>query len=103
MTSCTIPDLPNAISDTNIYNYMFYGSLNLNTIRINSMECPQALISSTGSFGRNNTSYVGYNTRMMGVNKLIVPVGATGYDDLITVHPELTDPTKCGFTIQYGE
>ena len=98
--------IPNFDPSNMSFKNFFAASLNLRTIKLPWMQCPTQLKDasiSSAVFGNSASNYTGYNTRTQGINKLIVPVGATGYDEMITAHPELTDIDKCGFTLQYGE
>lgn len=51
-------------------------------------------------FGTEESNYTGRNTYDQGINKLIVPEGATGYDQGQFLDP-LCNPNKCGFTLYY--
>lgn len=52
------------------------------------------------AFGSTDNSYVGRKTYDKGINRLKVPVGATGYDESEWADT-LQDASKCGFTIEY--
>jgi hypothetical protein len=54
----------------------------------------------SGTFGYNASTWVGYNTRSTGENKLYVPSGATRYNSGYWSDP-LCNADKCGFTISY--
>jgi surface protein len=85
-------------SVTNI-DYMFSGCKNLKTIKLGDMTANTK--ASKYTFGNSYSSYVGYNSRSTGENKLYVPVGATGYDTGYWLDP-LQNTSKCGFTVVYS-
>ena len=48
----------------------------------------------------NNKGYVGRNSYNLGINKLIIPINSTGYNEGAWVDP-LQNPDKCGFEIEH--
>ena len=76
----------------------FYWCSSLHTIICAWQIAPPAI---RDSFGSSTISYTGKNTKDEGKNKLIVPLGATGYDSGFWLNP-LQNPTKCGFTLKYA-
>lgn len=78
---------------------VFCGCSNLHTIIIKSLNAPVTSITVSVGVGDNKT---GINTAAQGINKLIVPTGATGYD---TSHwtRHLLNPNECNFTIEYSD
>lgn len=80
-----------------IYPECFYNCVNLKEIWMNHLN--NFDIDNT-AFGDSNQTYTGRNTYNQGINRLYVPVGATGYDKVPITDP-LCNPEKCGFTISY--
>lgn len=76
----------------------FYGCSNLKEIKFLSATPPS--YTSATWFGSEESNYTGRNTYDQGINKLIVPEGATGYDQGQFLDP-LCNPNKCGFTLYY--
>lgn len=98
LKSITIPSGINMIKE-----FAFSGCLELKTIICNATTAPQCQKSS-GIFGVDQSQLTGLN--VVGTKKLIVPAGATGYEDATTPDgsenywkTELID--KCGYTIEY--
>ena len=76
----------------------FAGCSNLKEIKFLSTTPPS--YTRPTWFGTEESSYTGRNTYDQGINKLIVPEGATGYDEGQFLDP-LCNPNKCGFTLYY--
>ena len=76
----------------------FAGCPNLKEIKFLSTTPPS--YTNPSWFGSEESSYTGRNTYDQGINKLIVPEGATGYDQGQFLDP-LCNPNKCGFTLYY--
>lgn len=74
----------------------FYGCERLKTIIAPWETAPT---SSFNTFGNSTSDYTGRNTYNTRQNILIVPTGATGYDESYWAGV-LLDSTKCGFTIR---
>lgn len=88
--------IPSTCSTIN--NYAFYYAQRLATITCNRTTAPTVY---SGTFGNSNTYYTGRNSYSAGTNKLVIPVGATGYDSSYWADP-LCNSSKCGFHIEYG-
>lgn len=87
-------DYVNAYCD---FNNLFYGCLNLKTIKLNSGIFPfDATI--YNFFGNDETSYTGYNSRMTGENKLYIPESEIDSLYGCWIDP-LQNTEKCGFTV----
>lgn len=76
----------------------FAGCSNLKEIKFLSTTPPS--YTNATWFGTEESNYTGRNTYDQGINKLIVPEGATGYDQGQFLNP-LCNPNKCGFTLYY--
>lgn len=76
----------------------FTGCSNLKEIKFLSTTPPS--YTNATWFGTEESNYTGRNTYDQGINKLIVPEGATGYDEGQFLDP-LCNPNKCGFTLYY--
>lgn len=76
----------------------FYGCVALKTIIAPWSTAPTSPMS---PFGTTTSSYTGRNTYNTGKNMLIVPAGATGYDEGYW-GSVLLKSAKCGFTIARG-
>ena len=118
LTSITIPDSVTSIGSSVFQNckgitsiiiggkvqtigrFAFLGCLNLQKI---TSKCIVAPIVDTTTFGSQYypNQYTGINTYDKGINKLHIPINATGYRSGAWLDP-LQNPTKCGFTI-YGK
>lgn len=94
-TSLTSIEIPSSV--TTISNKAFSGCSALTSIKCLSSTAPTV---SSDTFGSSNSNYTGRKTYNQGVNKLIVPEGATGYDEGQFLDP-LCNPDKCGFTLYY--
>ena len=79
-------------------NQTFYGCINVKTIIVPWTNAPTA---DSNTFGNSTSIYTGRNTYSTGINKLIVPTGATGYDSGYW-GSVLLDSSKCGFTLKYA-
>ena len=79
---------------TNI-NSVFDGCINLSNIVMPWNIAPGT---NMWSFGSQETTYTGLNTRSTGKNILYVPSDATGYDSGYWLDP-LCNASKCGFTL----
>ena len=88
---------------TSIGNLAFQGCSNVATLRSYAMTAPTVTATSFGNMN-TATTIIGYNGKSSGNNKLIVPIGATGYDDASTSWATvLCNSSYGGFTLQYGE
>lgn len=74
---------------------LFSGCSALSQIISKSVIAPTA----NGWFGSSIDTYTGRNTYDQGINKLIVPENATGYDTGYWLDP-LCNAEKCGFTLE---
>ena len=82
--------------DSSIFAYC----TNLHTIIIKALNAPTHDTSALNAAIGNSST--GENTAAQGINKLIVPTGATGYDSSYwTTH--LLNPDECNFTIEYSD
>jgi hypothetical protein len=86
-------------------NSFAFGNTPCKTIIIPKLNAP---VVDDNIFGNSDSTglgdygqYTAYSTRNDGVNKLIVPTGATGYEG--GAWDVLLDPNKCGFTIEYSD
>ena len=82
--------LPSSIKYLNAN--MFYGCNNVTKLYIKSISAPTSY---SNTFGSGST-YIGYNNRGTGINKLYVPTGATGYDTGYLY--STLQGVSCGFT-----
>lgn len=89
-------DYPNSNTACDFAN-LFYGCLNLKTIKLNSGIFP-ADATIYNFFGDDETSYAGYNSRMTGENKLYIPESEIDSLYGCWIDP-LQNTEKCGFTI----
>lgn len=83
---------------TKMVSAEFSGCSNLKEIKFLSTTPPS--YTNPSWFGSEESNYTGRNTYDQGINKLIVPEGATGYDQGQFLDP-LCNPNKCGFTLYY--
>lgn len=83
---------------TTMVSAEFAGCSNLKEIKFLSTTPPS--YTNPTWFGTEESGYTGRNTYDQGINKLIVPEGATGYDQGQFLDP-LCNPNKCGFTLYY--
>jgi hypothetical protein len=77
------------------WNTVFSGCKKLETIIAPWAIAPTV---ATSTFGDSTSNYTGRDTYNTGENKLIVPLGATGYDTGYWL-TQLQDANKCGFTL----
>ena len=79
----------------NIHRKAFSGCINLSTIVCKSVVAPSVHYA---SFGLTESTYVGRNSYNTGKNLLLVPAGATGYENSYWIDT-LQNYAKCGFTL----
>ncbi len=103
-TSLTSIDIPTSV--TSIGNYAFSYCNKLQTIVCRSLTAPS--LDGYYVFGAGSYNYTGRDTYSLGVNKLYLPQGHSGYSG--GEWDTLLDSTKCGFSIKtfgsngnYGE
>lgn len=92
LTSITLPE-----NITYLGSNCLNGCTSLTSIYSLKSTAPSA---GSGAFGGSTYNYTGRNTYSLGVNKLYVPQGATGYEAGVWLDP-LQNALKCGFTISY--
>lgn len=80
-------------------------SVDTNKLTIKQFQAPLSRADSfsiSNSFSTVNDEYLGMNTKDQGINKLIVPTGATGFEEGAWLDV-LLNPDICGFTIEYSD
>lgn len=86
------------ISNTIYVRELLAHCLNLNTLICHIQNANKIRLQDS-PFGTSKLDYVGRNTYNQGINKLIVPENAIGYDTSYWLDP-LCNPEKCGFTLE---
>ena len=98
-SSLTSIDLtPLSGSQITSWNATFNYCKKLSTIILAWDEAPSI---NYDTFGNNYGAYTGQESNSSGVNTLLVPYGATGYDSGYWLDP-LQNAQKCGFTLKYS-
>ena len=82
---------------TSLGSLTFYNCADLSSITCLAMTAPGV---NATMFGYQDGNYAGRNTAALGINRLYVPTGATGYDSSYW-SSILCNASKCGFTLEY--